>query len=263
MKKIFYILLGICVLSCSDSNGDVVEDVQDIYPDKVYKSLVSGLFVTDPVTNPSYYQFTYTDGSLTGVSNKFQTSPDFPDSDFPTTTLFYENNQIKVLTTSIGDSRYTLYTMVGKKPVKSEQYTMSINQQYYLNNTAYYTYEKDKIIISREYTGSANKTVSTHTFDSKHNLIKSEVVYKTKSPISSVNIMIYSDFDNSKNPFKNLWLLGGDTYIKSLSSNNFRKIEYTQGYIDSGVFESNYTIDYTYNNYKYDSKGQLLLYYPL
>lgn len=263
MKKIFYVLLGICLLSCSSSNDDIVEETQDVYTDKVYRSHLSGIFVTDPVTDPSYYQFTYTNGSLTEVSNKFPPSPEFPNSVYPTTTLFYENNQIKVLTTSIGDSRYTLYTMDGKKPVKSEQYTMAINQQYYLNNTAYYTYEKDKTIIYREYNATDETMVSTYSFDSKHNLIKSEEVSKSKYSGEFVNIIVYSDFDNSKNPYKNLWLLGGVAYIKSLSSNNFRKMEHTYGYINSGVFEPDFTMSYTYNNYKYDSNGQLLLYYPL
>lgn len=263
MKKILYILLGICMLSCSTSNDDevVVEEAPGVYPDKAYTIYLSGLFVSGPPTNSSHYQFTYTNGNLTGITNKFEPWPEYPDlQDYPNISLFYENNQIKVLTTSPGEyARFTIYTMDGKRPVKSEYYIMAINQKYYLNNTAYYTYEKNKITINREYRGTDKTRVSTYYFDDNHNLTKSEDISKSQYSGEFVQMYVYSDFDKAKNPFKSLWLFEGATYLKSLSTNNFRKVEYTSGYANTGDFEPTITQTYTY---KYDADGQVQLYHP-
>ncbi|MGU3373344.1 hypothetical protein [Chryseobacterium sp. M5A1_1a] len=72
---------------------------------------------------------------------------------------------------------------------------------------------------------------------------------------------VYSDFDKAKNPFKKFGLVNDILYEKSLSTNNFRKSESIQKFLTdptAPVYPS-----MGVNFYKYDSKGQVMLYYPL
>lgn len=173
--------------------------------------------------------------------------------------MLYDKNEIKIITTtSPGSSSYVLNTIDNDRVIKSEQYQMSsINQKYYLSGRSHYTYENDKIIVNNEPIGTDNTTVFTYYFNSDHNLIKSEELTKYKGVNRTLSTFVYSDFDNSKNPFKKMWFIN---YRKSLSANNYRTLQYTYTDFNSGFTDPTLTYHYIY---KYDADGQLLLYHPL
>lgn len=266
MKKILTILLGISLFSCSNSNDDVTDIVNEIQqinlqPDKGYAFFVDSPFT--PIGTDTYYTFTYANGNLTKISGKNGTvAGTFVDT---YTTLSYQGNQVTV-EYSWGSSLYPdhiNYIMKDGRPIEAEYLRVEKNNPYY---TVYkrksYTYDNNTIKIKIWKEGMPEEEVINYYFNDGQNLIKSETVQKNQGIISSLVTTTYSDFDKATNPFKKFGLVNDILYEKSLSVNNFRKSE---SIIKIFVNPSNPSI-YTstgINFYKYDSKGQVLLYYPL
>ncbi|WP_276876696.1 hypothetical protein [Chryseobacterium joostei] len=264
MKKIFYFLLGIFMLSCS-SNEDIVEETpiqisQADMPEKGY------IFYTDssgyPLNANFYYKFRYTNGNLTKISGTFISPGVFTFDDYAS--LSYENDKVKVINSpgfAAPKKDYALYTMENNKPVKVEFYVFFMDQQYHLLNIKKsYTYEKSLIKIYENENNGVFEYFTTYYFNNDNNLIKKEVLQKQSGIETSITTTIYSDFDNAKNPFKKMGLVNEELYEKSLSTNNFRKKEYIYKHLIEDFFS--YTASYNYT-YKYDSNGQVLLYHPL
>ncbi|AZB01464.1 hypothetical protein EG359_18445 [Chryseobacterium joostei] len=258
MKKIFYFLLGVFLLSCSGSNDDVVDDMvleHALQPEKAYVN-----YFEDPfsyIMSSSYYQFTYKDNNLMQIS---EFSGSYLTSKI---SLSYSNTQIKVSSDSYG-SDYLLYSVSNNKPLKLDCY---LNGKLYY--TQYYIYEQGMIKVLKEFAEWYDKELTTYYFDIEHNLTKSEVVKISYGVEKSLDTYIYSNFDKAQNPYKSLWMLDNLRFInlddnlifaKSLSFNNFKRIEHT--FKDLVKDQNSYTETHEYN-YKYDSNGQVLLYHPL
>ncbi|OBW40514.1 hypothetical protein AB670_03138 [Chryseobacterium sp. MOF25P] len=264
MKKLFYFLFILGIISCANSD-DIIENQQnsqDLEPDKAFVNYME--FPKLALLYPSwYYTFNYQNGNLTKMTGKFVnggtlSSPDFfyPDSFI---SLSYNNNQVEVKYSS--DVYPTIvYTMENDKPKKAELY----NQFNELITVKNYTYEFGKIkIYSKTYTF---ETYSTYYLDSNNNLIKSEKLEKSGGIDTKFTTTTYLDFDQAKNPFKKMFLINDNLYEKSLSANNFRAIESIIQYLPNplngnvqlppGKESANWT-------YQYDSNGQVLLYHPL
>lgn len=257
MKKTFYVLLGVCMLSCSRSNDDGLEEetASALRPDKAYAYYFAAP-IPYKITKPAYYQFTYKNDSLLEMSSTFD---DPHGLKYPTLSLSYKNGQIKVSRVSTQDSRYFVYTMSGDKPIKLDCFLQPDKELFY---TQYYSYEQNTIRIERDYFGTANHETTTYYFNNDHNLVKSETLETSNGIGRMFHTYTYSDFDNAQNPFKKLWMLDFDentVYMKSLSANNFRKMERISEYLEYQV-SNRWVYEY---DYKYDSKGRLLLHHSL
>ncbi|WP_129536095.1 hypothetical protein [Chryseobacterium sp. 3008163] len=67
----------------------------------------------------------------------------------------------------------------------------------------------------------------------------------------------YSNFDTAKNPYKKLYLMNENFFVKSLSANNYRKMSYTIEYLQNPQsVPGNGSSEWTYN---YDSNGQVII----
>ncbi|MFP3835530.1 hypothetical protein [Chryseobacterium sp. SIMBA_028] len=250
MKKIFYILLGICMLSCSSSNDEAIEDTRDLQPDKSYEFYIDTPYSSSTSVNNGHYQFTYENGNLKTVFGLNEKS-------LPTNSisLSYQDNQVKVFdAVNNSTNAYTIHTIENNKLVKSEFY----NFVSVLGKTRSYTYEKGIISVYEEKGGNQDAII-TYYFNNDNNLVKQEKLERIGGANLGLNTIIYSDFDKAKNPFKKLGLVNDSWFAKSLSTNNFRKVEIS--YIS---FTNQDVSTKIYNCvYKYDSKGQVLLYHPL
>ncbi|WP_370898889.1 hypothetical protein [Chryseobacterium gossypii] len=118
-----------------------------------------------------------------------------------------------------------------------------------------YAYQADKVIVDeKKYTW---EYFTTYFFDSNQNLIKSEKLEKSGGIDSKLTTTFYSNFDTAKNPFKKLYLCNDNFYEKSLSKNNYRKIDYTVQDLQNTQFPlGNGHSEWTYS---YGSDGQVIL----
>lgn len=259
MKKLFYFLFILGIISCANSD-DILENQQistELEPNKAFVHYIE--FPKQTIPQPSwYYTFNYENGNLIKMTGKFVKSESIwlPDSFYPDSfiTLSYSTNQTEVKYSS--DTYPTIvYTMENNKPKKAELY----NQFNELITVKNYTYESGKIkIYSKTYTF---ETYSTYYFDSNSNLIKSEKLEKSGGEDKTLTTTTYSNFDNSKNPFKKLYLVNDNFYEKSLSRNNYRKINYTVEYLENPQsLPGNGNSEWIY---QYDSNGQIVLYHQL
>ncbi|MFP3802122.1 hypothetical protein, partial [Paraburkholderia sp. SIMBA_027] len=115
---------------------------------------------------------------------------------------------------------YTIHTIENNKLVKSEFY----NFVSVLGKTRSYTYEKGIISVYEEKGGNQDAII-TYYFNNDNNLVKQEKLERIGGANLGLNTIIYSDFDKAKNPFKKLGLVNDSWFAKSLSTNNFRKVE--------------------------------------
>lgn len=261
MKKLFYFLFFLGIVSCSTSSDDTLGDQQniaDLEPNKAFVHYMESPKVSS--LQPSwYYTFTYENGRLMKMIGKFVKSESIwsPDSFYSDsfTTLSYHSNKIEV---KFSDNTYytIVYTMENDRPKKAELY----NQFNELITLKTYTYESGKIkIYSKTY--NSLETFYTYYLDSSNNLIKSEKLEKSGGLDKSLTTTTYSNFDTAKNPFKKLYLLNDNFYEKSLSKNNYRKINYTiQDLQNPEYLPGSGNAEWTY---QYDTSGQIVLYHPL
>lgn len=257
MKKIFYILFALSLFSCS-SNEDIVEEaqIQDLQPDKAYIH-----YVDRPTSNLNtdwYYRFNYENDNLTKISGWLKGGTFSSDA---YTYLTYQGNEAKI-SYSFDSDLTNVYTLQNNIPIKEVLYI-----QDYVQGTKTYTYENDKIKIYMKLTNTLSDYFVTYYFNpATKNLIKSEFLRKSQGIDVELITTIYSDFDNAQNPFKKMRLVSDDLYEKSLSANNFRKKEVTVkqfAHPSNGNAEIIFAATIHKLTYKYDSKGQVLLYHPL
>ncbi|MGU3373348.1 hypothetical protein [Chryseobacterium sp. M5A1_1a] len=175
--------------------------------------------------------------------------------------MFYLNNQVKVIDTTIGGNNdaYTLYTMENHKIIKSEDWGLDFSGNPKIFKTRFYTHEKSMVKVYVK-DGANDEFFTTYYFNNDNNLIKKEIIQRRIGIDVGINTFIYSDFDHAKNPFKKLGLVNQIWFDKSLSTNNYRKIEHSYNDLVSGY---NMPTKVYNCSYKYDSNGQVLLYHPL
>ncbi|WP_106917381.1 hypothetical protein [Chryseobacterium aurantiacum] len=246
MKKIFYVLLGICMLSCS-SNDEAVEDTRDLQPDKAYGFYIDAPYSSSTPVNNTHYQFTYENDNLKTVFRSAQPP-------WLIFSLLYQDNQIKVFSGNISSNAYVLHKIENNRTIKSEYYNFSSE----LFKTKLYYYAEN-MISTHEKEGNRDVYI-TYYFNSANNLFKQEILEQKNGLNLGIKTIIYSDYDKAKNPFKKLRLINDICFVKSLSANNFRKIE--SSYYDLASGSTTQTEVYNCD-YKYDSNGQVLLYHPL
>ncbi|MCS3532592.1 hypothetical protein [Chryseobacterium sp. JUb7] len=277
IKKIFFFFFALSIISCS-TNDDVLEEQnnvqqEDLQPEKILPPYV---YPTTSFTIGGYFKCVYNNGKLTRMYGRYLKSeqlgvPDRFDLD-SFMTFTYNNNQVKL--EFISDSGVDLgmviiYTMENDRLIKSELYYRDFVEPDMLVKTRTYTYEANKIAVYEDENNKMRESFITYTFDSNKNLIKSEKLDKSYGIDSKLTVTNYSNFDHAKNPFKKLSLVYDQNnihdntfYVKSLSANNYRKIEGTTQLLNSqhpypqGTFMSQW-------NYNYDSQGQVVLYHPL
>jgi len=258
MKKIFYLLFALSVMSCG--SDDIVSENQqqtaDLSPEKALVHYME--FPKIVPFSPSYYTFNYENGRLIKMTGKIQEFSNvgylfFPE---PYRTLTYNDNKVEL---KDSDNAYStvIYTMESDRPKKSELY---IDNE--LVTTKSYTYESNKIMVYEDTYNKNKEVFITYLFDSNQNLIKSEKLEKSGGADKTLTTTNYSNFDQAKNPFKKLSLINDNLYEKSLSINNYRKVEgtvyqfYNPNQFPPGSFNSQWT-------YQYDSNGQVLLFHSL
>lgn len=254
MKKTFYFLFTIVsMISCSNNDEGSLDNQNEpeLEPQKAIVHYMQ--FPNYYSYGPIYYTFNYENGRLLKMTGKvLQNEMFFPEI---VRTLSYSNNQVIL---NDPDDLYTKknYTIENNRLAKAELYRYDE-----LATSTSYTYENSKIIVYGDSYNKNMETITSYFFDANKNLIKSEKLDKSAGINKKLTTTNYSNFDNAKNPFKKLYLINDNFYEKSLSVNNYRKIEGTIYYYDNpnnyppGVFMSQW-------NYKYDSNGQILLDHP-
>lgn len=266
IKKIFFFFFALSIISCS-TNDDVLEEQNNVQQEDLQPEKAFVYYAEFPKTVPLnplwYYTFTYENGKLTKMAGKIQMVSLNSYMFFSTSflTLSYDNNLVKIKNS---DNPYTtvVYTMENNKPKKSEYFEYYLDAGDVLIETKTYTYEADKIIVYQDQFNKSIESYTTYFFDSNKNLIKSEKLEKSGGVNLRMTTTNYSNFDHAKNPFKKLNLVNETFFEKSLSTNNYRKIEgttyefYNPNQYPPGKFISQW-------NYNYDSQGQVVLYHPL
>ncbi|MFP3593061.1 hypothetical protein [Chryseobacterium sp. SIMBA_038] len=255
MKKIFYLLFALSVMSCGSDDDIVSENQQqtaDLSPEKALVHYME--FPKIVPLSPSYYTFNYENDRLIKMNGKMEQNGFFSPDAYRT--LSYNNNKVEL---KYSDNSYTtlVYTMENGKPKKSELY---IDNE--LVTSKSYTYESNKVMVYEDTYNKNKEVFITYLFDSNQNLIKSEKLEKAGGVDKTLTTTNYSNFDQAKNPFKKLSLINDNLYEKSLSINNYRKVEgtvyqfYNPNQFPPGSFNSQWT-------YQYDNNGQVLLYHSL
>lgn len=255
-------------MSCSTSSDDILENQQvsaDLEPAKAFVHYMDFPKITS--LYPSWYHtFNYENGKLVKMSGKVALAGTWlPNIFFPDSviTLSYNNNNNKV-TLKNSDNPYTaiVYTMESNRLEKSELFDNDLVNPEVLMRTRTYTYESNKINVYEDEFNKNREAFTTYFFDSNKNLIKSEKLEKSGGVDMKFTTTTYSDFDNAKNPFKKIFLVNDNFYEKSLSVNNFRKVEGTihEFYNPNNYPDGNFMSQWTY---QYDTIGQVLLYHPL
>lgn len=246
------------MFSCS-SNDDALENTidQGLQPEKAYTFYTEFYNVGDTPFTDAYYQFTYENGNLKKVSSYNLYPIEYANSIY----LFYHPNQVKVIDTTIGQNNdaYTLYTMENHMIVKSEDWGRDFLMNPKVYKTRLYTYEKGVIKVYEKQDAN-NEFFTNYYFNSDNNLVKKEKIQRKQGVDVMINTYIYSDFDHAKNPFKKLGLVNQTWFDKSLSVNNYRKIEFSYKDLVSGYNSPKQIYNCTY---KYGSNGEVMLYHPL
>lgn len=268
MKKLFYFLFILGIISCTNSD-DILENQQisqDLEPDKAYAHYIDFPNINVSLYPSWYYTFNYENGRLikmTGRSIYYQGIGYLFNSE-SYYSLIYNNNKVQVQ-----DSQYLnttkVYTIENSKPIQAVSYIHNFDGDE-VSKTSTYTYETNKIIVYENIYNGNMEIYTTYFFDSNKNLIKSEKLEKTYGVNKRLKITNYLNFDNANNPYKKLGLINEDFYEKSLSTNNYRKIESTSQHFPN-PYNGNIQLPPGYEianlTYKYDSNGQVLLYHPL
>lgn len=242
-------------MSCGSDEDIVSENQQQIADLTPEKALVHYMeFPKILPLSPSYYTFNYENERLIKMNGKMEQNGFFSPEAY--CTLLYNNNEVKL---KYSDDAYTtlVYTMENGKPKKSELFIYDE-----LVTKKSYTYESNKVMVYEDTYNKSKEVFITYFFDSNQNLIKSEKLEKSGGLDKTLTTTSYSNFDHAKNPFKKFFLINDNLYEKSLSINNFRKVEgtvyqfYNPNQFPPGSFKSEWT-------YQYDSNGQVLLYHSL
>ncbi|SHF22572.1 hypothetical protein [Chryseobacterium takakiae] len=255
MKKFFYILCIAGIFSSCDNDESAAIVDQELQPEKISAFIASfpkSYSSIDPHLN---YEFSYENGLLKKASGKIM-SPAPGITTFmtdPYSLFSYNNDKISIQHSEIaGNGAKKEICNVENGKLKSRYLYDSSDSQF---SEIIYTYQADKIIVhEKKYTW---EYFTTYFFDSNQNLIKSEKLEKSGGIDSKLTTTFYSNFDTAKNPFKKLYVCNDNFYEKSLSKNNYRKIDYTVQDLQNPQFlpgsgHSEWT-------YSYGSDGQIIL----
>ncbi|KUJ54759.1 hypothetical protein [Chryseobacterium aquaticum] len=260
MRKIFYLLFTFLLWSCS-SNDDS-QDSQNNTSYGLEPSRIWTYYAELPISttkNPDwYYQFSYENGLLKMMNGKLYKMGNsgfefYTFSQNVSANFSYSGNQIVVeYSENGGEIKKSINTLESGRIKKSESFDEFNN----LIITKNYSYETDKISVhTKRYTFD---TYDTYFFDSNKNLIKSEKLQVSSNIQTRLTTTQYLNFDQAKNPYKKLYIVNDNFFIKSLSENNFRKITYiTQDLQYPELYPGS---GYTEWTYQYDSNGQVILY---
>ncbi|CAD7801735.1 hypothetical protein CHRY9390_00820 [Chryseobacterium aquaeductus] len=262
MKKLLNILLLLFLFSCS-GNCDSLEEVSqnfnsDLEPSKIWTYYAELPIIT--TQNPDwYYQFSYENGLLKRMNGKLYKMGNsgfefYTFSQNVSTNFSYSGNQIVVeYSENDAEIKKSINTLESGRIKKSESFDEFNN----LIITKNYSYETDKISVhTKRYTFD---TYDTYFFDSNKNLIKSEKLQVSSNIQTRLTTTQYLNFDQAKNPYKKLYIVNDNFFIKSLSENNFRKITYITQNLQYP--ELNPGSGYSEWTYQYDADGQVILYH--
>jgi hypothetical protein len=256
MQKYLYILFILCLTSCSgndDSSENQFNDSALLEPNKILTYYAE--LPTVGSLNPNwYYEFFYENGKLKRMNGKLVKQYNGIEMFFnnPYSTLSYSANQVIIEHSETdGDIKKVINTFDNDRLKKSEMYSQ-YNELIAEKN---FSYEADKISVhTHRYSWD---TYDTYYFNSAKNLIKSEKLEKSSNVSNKLTTTYYSNFDTAKNPYKKLYLMNENFFVKSLSANNYRKISYTIEYLQNPQsVPGNGSSEWTYN---YDSSGQVII----
>lgn len=257
MKKYLYILLVFFLASCGGSD-DVVENQSNNTSAELEPNRILSFYAELPTAgmfNPSYYHdFTYENGKLKKMTGKLVKQANGQEMFFTNaySLLSYSSNTVTVEHSETnGDVKKVIHTLENNRLKKSEMYSQ-FDELIMVKN---FSYEADKILVhSKRYSWD---TYETYFLDASKNLTKSEKLEKSSNISTKLTTTYYSNFDTAKNPYKKLYLMSDNFFIKSLSENNYRKITFTSEDLQNPQsLPGNGNSEWTYN---YDSNGQVII----
>ncbi|MGV0977571.1 hypothetical protein [Empedobacter falsenii] len=265
MKKLLYLLPLFLIWSCNDDEEIIPIDNNSftIYPKGYFVATTIGMdtikleYQNNQVTK-RIGEWMELAGS-TGYDNKF--------SKLFETQITYSGNQVSVTKVSKMEGinypkDFETYTFNGKQIVEAVLtyqnrpnykeryvYTYENNQIKHIDLLVTDSYYTNDLRSRRDFYFSKNGNLdslvyreSTHDYN---DIVPPFIDYKIKKR----NVTTFSNYDQSQNPFQNLGVFT-DLYYKSLSKNNFRKMETVQydeeGKPSLGISTS--TWDYEYIN---------------
>lgn len=261
MKQLFYFLFIFSLISCG-GNDSLNEDVPQNNPSDLEPKKILTYLAEMPVStnfNPDwYYEFFYENGRLRRMNGRLS-KVDTGSSSFY---FFYNDKQTNITYTANQATvqydepqngiKKIVYSFQNSKLIKAEIY----NTQDEIYRVKNYSYQNNKILIhTKWYTWD---TYETYFFDANQNLEKSEKLDLSNSIETKLTTTYYMNFDQSENPYKKLYLMNDNFFVKSLSKNNYRKISYLVQDLQNpqwtpGSGQSEWT-------YQYSSTGQVILY---
>lgn len=254
MKKIFYILCIAGIFSSCSNDDSVIIAEQDLQPEKIFVFIASlpKSYSIDPHFN---YEFSYENGLLKKASGKITAVTPYITMFFeePYSLFTYNNDKISIQHSEEADNGAIKEICNMENGKLKSRYLYHDPDSWFSEIT--YTYQADKTVVHQKtYTW---EYITTYFFDSNQNLIKSERLEKSGGIDSKLTTTFYSNFDTAKNPFKKLYLCNDNFYEKSLSKNNYRKIDYTVQDLQNTQFPpGSGHAEWTYS---YDSNGQVIL----
>lgn len=256
MQKYLYILFIFCLISCS--GNDESSENQNLTapePSKIL-SFYAELPIISSLNKNWYYECSYENGLLKMMKGKLVKQYNGSEMFFstPYSLLSYSPNKVIIEHSDAdGEIKKIVQTLENNMLKKSEMY----NEFDELITVKNFSYEVDKILVhTKRYSWD---TYDTYFFDSFKNLTKSEKLEKSSDINIKLTTTYYTNFDTAKNPYKKLYLINDSFFVKSLSTNNYRKITYT---IDN--LQNPQSIPGNGNSewaYQYDSNGQVSLYH--
>ncbi|GGE93853.1 hypothetical protein SAMN05443634_10645 [Chishuiella changwenlii] len=187
-------------------------------------------------------EFTYSSNNILRKSRN-----NLRNYEYPTQTNFIMNGNIVIssvedsINNESGIKKYQKYTYHNNQLAKILTYNKYPEKQ---------TYEKEGI----------ERLFYFNSVGNLDSIVKQNVVvdndlntYEVSSRLKNKSVKILEDYDNSSNPFKQLFLLD-EFFDRSLSKNNFTKVtikEYVDNKLESTYY---YKLDYHYINSKVDLK---------
>jgi len=267
VKKYFLVILSIVLLSCrndetnnsSEANQYNITEYKADYMN--YRNLNYGI---DSYTlfSGENVKLEYSNGRISKrITNLFVTRNDQPQPIYYNTTdeITYDNNKINIIFKSDNESFFPTYQK--QITLDGDRISQILVNKSNTKDTLKFTYNNNVLNFVTVY-NKGIKSKSTFYFNANKNVDSIVTKYGNINYVSDTNYsysfnetakkrkkVILSNYDNYKNPLKNL-IIFDETFFRSLSENNYKF--YGEYFYDENNFMTSYFEGY-WNNFIYEN----------